>query len=98
MTIWEIIRMICYVISAPTLLYLALVTGRRRMYAQTALCASWSILYIWYMVEITIAATGVNTREYRVIGTPMVVAATISAVWMAVNSVWPRLSLRSRER
>jgi hypothetical protein len=91
MTIWEILRMGCYTIAAPSLLYLALWMGRQRLYAQMCFYASLSLLFIWYMVEITIAATGINTREYRVIGTPMVVSATISAVWMAMNLVRARM-------
>ncbi len=39
------------------------------------------LLYVWYMVEITMASTGVNTREYRVIGTPMVVLVASALVW-----------------
>lgn len=39
-----------------------------------------SALVLWYMVEIVLASTGVNTREYRVIGTPMIVVCTISVM------------------
>lgn len=85
MTAWEILRMICYTIAAPALLYLALWMARQHLYAQMCFYASLSLIFIWYMVEITLASTGINTREYRVIGTPMVVISTISAVWMAMN-------------
>lgn len=97
MTIWEAVRMVCYVILAPTMLYLTLWMARQHLYAQMCLYASLSLLFGWYMVEITISATGINTREYRVIGTPMVVVATISAVWMVVNVVRVR-TVRRRAR
>lgn len=77
--------MVCYTILAPGTLYLAMWMARQHLYAQMCFYGSMALLFIWYMVEITIASTGVNTREYRVIGTPMVVTATISAVWMVIN-------------
>lgn len=36
MTIWEITRMACYVVAAPSMLWLALFAMRHRMYAQMA--------------------------------------------------------------
>jgi hypothetical protein len=78
--------MLCYVIAAPTLLYLTLFMVRQRLYAQACLYGALSLLFVWYVAEITIASTGVNTREYRAIGTPMIVLATISAVWIAVQT------------
>lgn len=83
MTIYEIIRMLCYTIAAPTLLYLTFVMARQRLYAQMCFYGSLMLLFVWYMFEITLASTGVNTREYRVVGTPMVIVSTVSAVWMA---------------
>lgn len=86
MTHWEITRMSCYVIAAPTLLYLALFMARQRLYAQMCLYLSLSLLFVWYAVEITLASTGVNTREYRIIGTPMIVMATVSVLWIAAQT------------
>ncbi len=85
MTIWEITRMACYVVAAPSMLWLALFAMRHRMYAQMCLYGALAALFTWYMAEITIASTGINTREYRVIGTPMVVAIAVSALWLAVG-------------
>lgn len=76
--------MACYVIGAPLLLWLALYLVRQRSYGWSIFFGSLSLLFVWYVVEITIAATGVNTREYRIVGTPMVLAATIALVW----NVW----------
>lgn len=80
MTHWEILRLACYVIVVPALLYLTLHNGRRRAYAYAAFFGSQTLLFAWYVVEITIASTGVNTREYRVIGTPMIVIMTAAIV------------------
>ena len=44
-------------------------------------------VFVWYVVEITIAATGINTREYRVIGTPMVLVMTAAVVAIA-GGIW----------
>ena len=90
MTIYEFVRMCCYTVGAPTLLYLALYAARQRLYAQMTFYTSLSLLFVWYMVEITIATTGINTREYRIIGTPMAIATTISAAWMAINAARSR--------
>lgn len=98
MTIWELTRMFCYVISAPALFYLALWLARQHHYAQMCFTMSISLLFVWYMVEITIASTGVNTREYRVIGTPMVVTATIAAVWMVLNAIRIRRISRTKTK
>lgn len=90
MTILELLRMTCYAIGAPVLLYLALSAWRNRLFPEALLYVSLSALFLWYIVEITIAGTGVNTREYRVVGTPLVMACTVAAVWMAVRLVrWP---------
>lgn len=80
MTLWEYVRMACYVVSAPALLHVALWLVHRRLYATAAGVAALSALFAWYMLEITLASTGINTREYRVIGTPMIVIITISVL------------------
>lgn len=83
MTPAEIVRIACYAIAAPAFLYVGLSHLRTHDYAYGVLSISLSALFCWYMVEITIASTGVNTREYRNIGTPMIIGITASAVWMA---------------
>ena len=93
MTSWEVVRMVCYTASAPALLYLALAAGRQRQYARASFDAALSLLFVWYMVEISIASSGINTRQYRVIGTPMVVTIAISAVWM-VADLWRQRGVR----
>lgn len=85
MTIWEIVRMICYVIAAPALLYLALWLAHYRMHVAAVGLGALSALFVWYMIEITLASSGVNTREYRVIGTPMIVIITIAAVMLVAH-------------
>ncbi len=85
MTFWEIVRMVCYVVGAPALLYLALWLTRHRLYVAALGVGALSALFVWYTVEITIAATGLNTREYRVIGTPMVLMITVSAVLLVAH-------------
>lgn len=87
MTNWEIARLACYVLSAPALLYLALHSARSRLFSYAFFYASQTLLFVWYVVEITIAATGINTREYRVIGTPMVLVMTAAVVAIA-GGIW----------
>ncbi len=77
--------MACYVVAAPTALYLALFLARHRFYSWACFFGSLSMLFVWYVVEITIASTGANTREYRIIGTPLVLIGTVSLVWMVLN-------------
>ncbi len=80
MTAWEWVRMACYVIGAPLLLDYSLQELRGHNYPVAVFTGALSLLLLWYMVEIAIASTGVNTREYRVIGTPMVVTFTIALI------------------
>ncbi len=85
MTLYEYIRMICYVAAAPTLLGIALWLIHRRLRVVACGVCALSMLALWYMVEIALASTGINTREYRVIGTPMIVVGTISAIVTAIQ-------------
>lgn len=85
MTHWEMTRMACYVVAAPAALWLALLLARHHLYSWACFFGSLVMLFVWYVAEITIASTGINTREYRVIGTPMVLVATVSLVWMVLD-------------
>lgn len=80
MTAWEWLRMACYVIGAPLLIDWSLEELRNHNYPLAVFAGAFSLMLLWYMVEIAIASTGTNTREYRVIGTPMVVAFTVALV------------------
>lgn len=80
MTIWEVVRMACYTIGAPAALFVALWLWRQRMRVAAVGVASLSVLFLWYMAEITLASTGIDTREYRVIGTPMIVIIALALV------------------
>ena len=77
--------MACYVVAAPAALYLALLLARNRFYSWACFFGSLSMLFAWYVVELTIAATGTNTSEYRIIGTPLVLIGTVSLVWMVLD-------------
>lgn len=87
MTHWEIARLACYVLSAPALLYLSLHNVRARLYSYAVFYGSLALLFSWYVLEISIASTGVNTREYRVFGSPMVFAMT-TALMLIVAGLW----------
>ena len=77
--------MACYVVAAPAALWLALLLARRRFYSWACFFGSSAMLSTWYVVEIAIASTGINTREYRIIGTPLVLVGTMSLVWMVLD-------------
>lgn len=80
MTHWELLRLACYVVMAPALLYLTLYHARMRDVWLALLYGSMAVLVTWYVMEISLASTGVNTREYRVFGTPMVVGMTVAVL------------------
>lgn len=86
MTHWEITRMVCYSLAAPSLLYLALFMLRNRSWAAGVFYLSVSLLFLWYLFDLTMVAAGVNEREMRWLATPLTVAAAVSAVWMALES------------
>lgn len=77
--------MACYVVAAPAALWFALFLARHRFYPWACFFGSWAMLSAWYVVEIAIASTGINTREYRIIGTPLVLVGTVSLVWMVLD-------------
>lgn len=83
MTEAEILRMFCYVVASVAGMRLLLYHLRTGDYGHALLFGSMTALFTWYIVEITIASTGINTREYRVIGTPMVIAMTVALVKLA---------------
>ena len=85
MTIWEVIRMFCYVLMAPSLLYLALYNARTHNHWCALLYGSMALLFTWYVIEISLASTGVNTREYRIIGTPMILAMTAAVLGLVLR-------------
>ena len=80
MTHWEITRLVCYTIGAPAGLYVVFHLVRVRAYSWAVFLGGLALLWV---CEITIASSGVNTREYRVIGTPMVIASTVALMVMA---------------
>ena len=43
------------------------------------------MLSTWYVVGNAIASPGINTRECRIIGTPLVLVGTMSLVWMVLD-------------
>jgi len=84
MTIPEITRVVCYVIGAPAFMILASdnFINHRRLHGFKDL--GISLVFFWYMIEISMISSGINTREYRVIGTPMIITITIAGALLAV--------------
>lgn len=80
MTFPEIVRLLCYTVAAPSALYVSLYMARCRQWPQAVFFGSLALSWFWYMAEITIASTGINTREYRIVGTPMVMATAVALV------------------
>lgn len=62
MTYPEIVRLLCYTVAAPSALYVALYMARCRQWPQAVFFGSLALSWFWYMAEITIASTGINTR------------------------------------
>ena len=83
MTAPEIFRLVCYTIAVPAFLFLAFDEFHNRKYWIAIVFLSLSLLFAWYMIEITTIGQGLNTREYRVIGTPMIGTITVAASVMA---------------
>lgn len=95
MTLFEVTRLACYTISAPLLLWIALGMIRSRMHAQGLFLLSISLLFFWYMVDVTMVSNGTSTRETRNTATALVVMATGGVVWMAIKHYqWQRRGRR----
>lgn len=87
MTVFEIIRMVCYVVAPIALLYKALALLHENHYGGAWLRLFLLLLFAWYMVELTLLGRGIDTRDYRIVGTPLVIGITVVAVAQAVE-VW----------
>lgn len=87
--------MCCYAAGAPALLYLALFALRNRRVAAGLFYLSISLLFCWYLFDLTLISAGINEREIRWIATPLTVMAALSAVWMAVSAA--RVCYRIKE-
>lgn len=79
--------MVCYVVAPLVLLYKAQALMREHHYGGAWLRLFLLVLFVWYLIELTMIGQGIDTREYRVIGTPMIVGLTAVAVAQAW-SVW----------
>ena len=87
MTVFELIRMACYLIAPIALLYKAFSLLHEKHYGGAWLRLFMLLLFAWYMVELTLLGQGIDTRDYRIIGTPMIIGITVVAVAQAVG-VW----------
>lgn len=87
MTLFELIRMACYVVAPLALLYKAQALLQEHHYGGAWLRLFLLALFAWYLAELTMIGQGIDTRNYRVIGTPMILGITTVAVAQAW-SVW----------
>lgn len=87
MTEFETFRFACYVVASLAMVYKALSMIHQRRYGGAFLRLFLTALFVWYMAEVTMIGQGVNTRDLRVIGTPMIMGITIVAVAQAID-VW----------
>lgn len=78
--------MVCYAVAAPALLYVALFNLRNRMFAHGLFFMAISLLFCWYLFDITLIAAGVEERDMRWIATPLTVLAAGAAVRMAFSA------------
>lgn len=83
MTYPEIARMVCYVIGAPAFALLAFDGFRQHTYWYALRDLAVSLLFSWYMIELTMIGKGINTRDYRIIGTPMIIVVTLVGIVLA---------------
>ena len=78
--------MVSYSLAAPALLYVAIFHLRNRMYASGLFYLAISLLFCWYLFDLTLVSAGVEERELRWVATPFTVAASGAALWLAFNA------------
>lgn len=78
--------MVCYAVSAPALLYVALFYLRNRQFAAGVFHLAISLLFCWYLFDLTMISAGVEERHMRWIATPVTVVAAGAAVALAFNA------------
>lgn len=85
MTTFEIIRIVCYAIAPLALFYKSQDLYRRGYLCGAILRLFMVLLFVWYMAELTMLNSGIDTRDYRAIATPIVVGLTAVAVVQAME-------------
>lgn len=83
MTVFELFRLTCYVIASLALLYKALALIHDAHYGGALLRLFLMVLFVWYMAELTMVGRGIDTRNYRIFGTPAILGITTVAVAQA---------------
>lgn len=78
--------MVCYALAAPALLYVALFYLRNRQYAAGVFHLSISVLFCWYLFDLTLISAGVEERQMRWVATPITIVAALSALMLAVHA------------
>lgn len=87
MTVFELVRLTCYVVASLALLYKSLALIHDAHYGGALLRLFLMVLFIWYMAELTMVGQGIDTRNYRIFGTPAILGITTVALAQAW-SVW----------
>ena len=85
MTPPEAIRMFCYTVGVPAAAYIAIYLYRDGAKVWAYIFAAQAGLWLWYMAEITMIGMGMNTRDYRIIGTPMIVVIATAMLIVVRN-------------
>lgn len=88
--------MACYVVAPLALMYKAQSMLHDHHYGGAWLRLFLVALFAWYLVELTLIGQGVDTRDYRIIGTPMILGITTVALAQAV-AVWRQRHKNDKE-
>jgi hypothetical protein len=93
-TLWEWVRLLCYLIAVCCLPYMVLRRRAQRNSAATMFYAGLTLLFAWNLFDLTMLAWGLSTRETRSFATPVIVFATGGIVLM----VWREVRRHRDER
>lgn len=85
--IWEWVRVTCYVIGIPAAVYLAFRFGHRHETSFSMLLAGLACLFSWYLIDLTLVATGMSSRDMRNLATPLTVFTSGSLIAMTFREV-----------
>lgn len=96
-SIYEWIRLLCYLCAMPACAYLSLRTAHRRDGTALLMWAGLTLMFSWYMVDLTLASAGTSSRETRNLATPLIVFATggiVSVAFREMRVQWRERKLR----
>ncbi len=85
--IWEWVRIIAYAVAIPASCYLSFRLAHRGDKPLSMMFAGLTILFGWYLLDLTMVSVGMSSRETRNFATPITVFTAGSLAVMVIREL-----------